>query len=194
MRLIHPNRSLLLVHRFRDIGQNYLHTEDNLIVVSIFAREAGPKRRKDFVRRTTLADDLLQKYARQKVHLIIQDKANLSIPSRIIVNIDNARSGTSINASLDQGIILSKIRFVDGAAKDIVGQELPANRETEDVKTVILHKMLHLAGAICAVVFREWWPSSTGSAGSSGVTAEVEPRNIDTSKFELPRSWGGSRA
>ena len=47
-------------------------------------------------------------------------------------------------------IILDKVVLVDRATKDAIGEELPANGEAEDVKAVVVDKVLQLALAVSA--------------------------------------------
>ena len=64
--------------------------------------------------------------------------------------INNTRS-TSLQATLDQLVILSKVGRVQVPAKLVVDKILPAHRETEDVHVVVLDEMLHLTKSIGAV-------------------------------------------
>lgn len=70
---------------------------------------------------------------------------NASIPACIVVNIDDAHGGTSIDAALDLLVVGGKVRSVQFAAELVVHQELPAHGDAKDVQARILHKVVHLA-------------------------------------------------
>ena len=130
----------------------------------------------------------------------------LAIPPRVIMNIDNTVR-TCRQAGLHQGIVLSKISFVQGAAEDAVDEVLPADGEAEDVETVVLGKVGHLCGAVVTSKLVERWVDGGNRAGALGEegsvrnkmvkevnekvlctyigsTAEIEASDIDTCEFD----------
>lgn len=90
---------------------------------------------------------------------------DLTIPPRVIMNIDNTMR-TRLQARLHQCVILSKIGFVKSTAEDIVDEILPGDREAEDVESVVLRKVFHLASAVVAAVLGERWVDGRECAGA----------------------------
>ena len=112
------------------------------------------------------------------------------------MQVNNAASA-SRKASLNKRIILSEVGRVDISGGSVVRQELPANRETEDVETVILNKVHHLAKTVCAIILSEWRPRSACRAVTVCVASEVEACDIDTCELEFTstgRSGAGGAA
>ena len=81
------------------------------------------------------------------------------------MNIDNTMRARR-QARLHQCIILSEIGFVKSTAEDVVDEVLPGDGEAEDVESVRLGKVRHLAGAVAAAVFGEGWVDRGESAGA----------------------------
>lgn len=55
--------------------------------------------------------------------------------------------GTSVQAGLEEGVVSVHVVLVEYVGCQIViDQTLPWDRETEDVETILVGKMLHLAG------------------------------------------------
>ena len=110
------------------------------------------------------------------------------------MDIHNTSSGSSVDASLDKGVVLLKVIFVNGTPKNIVRQELPSNWQPEDIESIVLDEMLHLTFSIVSVVLSQWWPCSARLARSISVAAKVEACNVDTSETEFSRAGWGCRA
>ena len=106
----------------------------------------------------------------------------------------NDAACASSQARLDKCVVLLEVVLVEGAGKHVVGQELPANRETEDVEAVVVDEVLHLAGTIVTVVGEQRRPGTARSARTIGVASEVEPGDVDTGELEgTSRRGGGAR-
>lgn len=73
---------------------------------------------------------------------------------------------TRLQARLHQCIILSKIGFVKFTAEDVVDEKLPGDGEAEDVESVLLRKVCHLASAVVAAVLGERWVDGRECAGA----------------------------
>jgi CO dehydrogenase/acetyl-CoA synthase epsilon subunit len=67
------------------------------------------------------------------------------------VDIDDA-AGTGGEAGLDKGIVFYEVVLVEGSSKDVVGEELPSNRKAEHIETIVIDKVLHLAGTIVTII------------------------------------------
>lgn len=61
-----------------------------------------------------------------------------------------------LQARLHQFVIFSKIGFVQSTAHNVIDEILPADRESEDVESVVFSKVRHLAGTVVAAVLLEW--------------------------------------
>ena len=90
---------------------------------------------------------------------------HLSVPPRVIMNIDNAMRAR-LQARLHQCIVLLKVRFVKRTAEDAVDEILPGDREAEDVESVRRGKVCHLGGAVAAAVLGEGRVDGGESAGA----------------------------
>ena len=98
----------------------------------------------------------------------------------------NDAAGSVSQACLDQSVGFSKVGLIQGSGEDVVREELPAAGETEDVEAVIVDEVLHLAGAIVAVVGQQRRPGTARSARSIRVAPEVESGDVNTHETELP--------
>ena len=92
---------------------------------------------------------------------------------------------TSSETSLDVGIILLKISIVQSARRLVRGQELPADRRTERIISIVVHEVLHLASAVTTIVLTERRPCVTSGASTIGVASKIKPSNVDTLKHEV---------
>ena len=99
------------------------------------------------------------------------------------MDVNNATSASS-QARLDKRVVLLEIVLVDGARKDVVREELPADGQTEHVEAVVVDKVLHLARAVVAVVLEQRWPGGARGAVAVGVAAEVEAGDVYACEFE----------
>jgi hypothetical protein len=71
---------------------------------------------------------------------------NLTIPSSIIVNIDYAIS-SSIQAASNELIVDAEMGFIQ-VCSERWNEILPADRESEDVESVIICEVVHLSNAV----------------------------------------------
>jgi hypothetical protein len=69
---------------------------------------------------------------------------NRSVPTCIVVDIENAQRCTRVETALDQAVVLTKVIAVQCTAKIVVEQELPAYWQTESVKSIIFDEVVHL--------------------------------------------------
>ena len=101
----------------------------------------------------------------------------LAVPTRVVVDVDDACCSSSIDASLHEGVVLGKVGGNDIASRGVASQELPAHRKTEDVEAIVIDEVLHLAGAVRTIVLRQWWPRSAGRAGCF-ISSTSSPRGM----------------
>ena len=106
------------------------------------------------------------------------------------MDIDNAVCA-SVQTSLNESIVFSEIIFVDISTKNVVRQELPSHRQTENVEAIIIDEVLHLSLSIMAIVLKQRWPSGASGATSVGVASKVKSSDVDTCEAELAcrRRW-----
>lgn len=57
---------------------------------------------------------------------------------------------TKATTNIDEIVVFVKGCLVQGASFSVAGQELPADRETEGIETVVINEMRHLASTIRA--------------------------------------------
>ena len=88
-------------------------------------------------------------------------------------------------ARLNKSVVLREVILVDITRHGIVRQELPANGETEDVKTIVLNEVQHLAETVCTIVLSERRPGSARGTVTVCIAAEVEACNVYTGEPEL---------
>lgn len=100
----------------------------DLVVVLVLSCDLRPETRKLGVGRTTLANDR-------------------TVPTSIIVNVNNAKRGASVQAALNLLIIGRKVVGVKVAAEVVVEEILPSYGESESVQAVIVDEVLHLIDA-----------------------------------------------
>lgn len=109
----------------------------------------------------------------------MESMSHLSVPASIVMHVnDAARAGSQ--ASLDKRVVLLEVVLVERTSEHVVGEELPADGETEDVETVVVDKVLHLSSAIMTVVLEQRRPRAAGRARAVGVAAKVEAGNVHT--------------
>lgn len=114
-----------------------------------------------------------------------------AVPASIVVDINDA-CGSGVEAGLHKVVVFREVRVDQRSAKDVVSEELPANRQTEGVETIVLNEMIHLSFAVVAIVFEQWWPSCGCLAVTIGVAAKVKSGDIDSIVLEM--ATGGRRA
>ena len=113
----------------------------------------------------------------------------LAVPTRVVVDVDDACCSSSIDASLHEGVVLHEVRVVD-RANNVVHQELPAHGKTESGEVVVAHKVVHLALAVMTVVLKKRWVCGDSLAVAVGVAAEVESSNVHAGVLQLAGvSW-----
>ena len=137
------------------------HTESNLSVALVLGSNLRPKAGKLDVGRTALAN-------------------NGAVPATVVVHVDDAHLGTSIQAALDLLVVGGPVVRVEGAAEG-VDEVLPANGETEGVKAIVSDEVLHLVEASLARV------DNVAAARAVGSTAKVETGDLSNnmSAFRL---------
>ena len=107
------------------------------------------------------------------------------------MNINDAAC-TGGEAGLHERVVFREVRLIDRAGRGVVRKELPAYGKTEDVEAIVVDKVLHLTGAIRAVVLGEWGPCRACSAVAVGVATEIETRDVDTGELQLSCTGRGS--
>ena len=90
---------------------------------------------------------------------------DLSIPPRVIMNIDDAMRA-QLQACLHQVIILAKVGLVKSTAEDVVNEVLPGDGQAKYIEFVVVSKVGHLAGAVVTPVLGEWWGHGGEGAGA----------------------------
>ena len=100
------------------------------------------------------------------------------------MDVDNTRS-PSVQADLDEGVVLSKVVGIKGASKSVVGEPLPSDRQAEDVQAVILDEVVHLTLTVASTIEGEGRSHTRGVAGSIGTTTKIETSDIDTGILNL---------
>lgn len=98
---------------------------------------------------------------------------DVPVPARVIVQVDDAL-GASVQAGLDERVVLGEVLGIEVDAQPVVGQVLPPDRQTEDVKSEVPREVLHLAGAVGAAVLRQWRVELAEVAAAIGGAGEVE--------------------
>lgn len=147
-----------------------LHAKYDLRGALILRGDGCPESSELVIGGSSLANDLndtLDTLHYQKVQ-----NTDLSVPSGVVVDINDAIS-TSVQACLavcltvssdhlsilythlDKIIVFDKVGIIEGTAKDVVGEELPANRKTESIETISVDKVLHLPNTIGAFEISE---------------------------------------
>jgi len=96
------------------------------------------------------------------------------------VDVDDTHRSTRAQAALDEVVVLGQVAGVKGAAKLVVDQVLPSDRETERIEAVVGDEVLHLgnAGSPGRVGGR-------GGAGAIGSAAEIEAGNVHAGEADL---------
>lgn len=109
-----------------------------------------------------------------------------AIKASVVVHINDARRSSG-KAGLHKRIVLDKVVGVKSAAGSgiVVNEELPANRETENVEAIVIDEVLHLAGTVVAIVLSQRRPSTARVAVSVCVAAEIESGNVDTHEAQV---------
>jgi hypothetical protein len=114
---------------FSAIEKTYMRfvhdTKGDLGLAAILGCQLLPNVRQLRVGRSTLAD-------------------NTTVPSSVVVEIQNTQRCTRAQASLYKTVVLLEVGLVQSCTKLVVEQELPANWQTESVKTVVLDEVVHL--------------------------------------------------
>ena len=153
--------------RLVDDSHNYIG------ILRILLGQLAPQARKFFVLGSSLTNDI-------------------PVPAGVIMDIDDAE-GTGDQAGLDQCIVFLKSCGVEIASDLVVDQILPRYRQAEGVEAVVFHEVFHLACAILAVVFVQWWNNVfdiaralvyllafsflAGTSRSRGPTSVVQPKS-----------------
>lgn len=135
--------------------------KSDLAAAAVLLGQLSPDACELGVGRTTLADDL-------------------TVPSSVIVEVEDAELGARVQAALNEAIILCKVGRVKSAAEDIVDEKLPADRQTEGVKLVVLDKVVHLAKSVGTLNDVVRFAGARQGAGPISSTAKVEAGNVDT--------------
>jgi hypothetical protein len=155
----------------------FIHdTEDNLGLAAVLLRKLSPYVRQLRVRWSTLTN-------------------NCSIPSSIVVDIEDAQRCTRVQASLYEAIVLCEVVPIQSTAELVVEQELPAHGETESVERVILDKVVHLCQCSASTDDVVRLVRSCQGAFAVDGASEVETGDVDTSILDLGAargdlSWG----
>ena len=92
----------------------------------------------------------------------------------------NDAARTRSQACLNESVVFREVILVNIAAHGIVRKELPANGEAEDIESVIVDEVLHLALTIVTVVLQQRWPSTAGGTATVRVAAKVKPGDVDS--------------
>lgn len=106
-------------------------TEGDLVVVLVLSRNLRPKTSELSIGRTSLSNDR-------------------AVPTSVVVDVDNAKGGAGVQATLDLFVVGREVVGVKGAAEVVVQQELPSHRNTEGVQAIVVDKVLHLVDASLA--------------------------------------------
>jgi hypothetical protein len=69
---------------------------------------------------------------------------NTTVPTGVVVDVDNAECSTGVQAALDQLVVRGPVVGVEGAAKVVVEQKLPSDWKAECVQAIVLDEMLDL--------------------------------------------------
>lgn len=128
----------------------------NLWVLDVFRGDLAPERSKLRIGWTALTNDL-------------------TIPSAVVVHIDNAHLRGCLQACLNQIVVGREVVRIEGAAEIVVDEILPRDGKAEDVESVIVGEVLHLFDTL--LTRRE---SARKRAASVCAGSEVQPSDIDT--------------
>jgi hypothetical protein len=149
----------------------FIHdTEDNLGLAAVLLRKLSPYIRQLRIRRPTLTN-------------------NSSIPSSIVVNIEDTQRRTGVQAPLDEAIVLCEVVPVQGTTELVVEQELPAHRKTENVERVVLDKVVHLCE--CSATTDDVVRLVRSGQGAFAIdrASEIETGDVDTGILDLGAAW-----
>ena len=109
-------------------------TKGDLVVTLVLCRDLRPKTSELCVCGPTLSYDR-------------------TVPTCVVVNVNNAKCGTGVQATLNLFIIGRPVAGIEGATKVIVQKELPSNWDPEGVKPVVVDKVLHLVDTSLSWVY-----------------------------------------
>lgn len=98
---------------------------------------------------------------------------NGTVPTSIVVNVNDAKCGASVQAALNLPVIGGEVVGVESTTEIVVEQELPADGDSECVQTVISGKMLHLVDASLT-----WVDYTSCLACSIDSATEIESSNL----------------
>lgn len=129
-------------------------TESNLGVPFVLSRELRPKASELGVGRASLPDDR-------------------TIPASVVVNVDDTKGGTGVQASLDLLVIGREVVGVKVTTKVVVEQELPSDGDSECIQAIIGNEVLHLVDASLT-----WVGYTAGLACTIDGAAKVKSCNL----------------
>lgn len=89
------------------------------------------------------------------------------------MNIDDAKSGASIQAALDLFVVGREVVGVEVTTEIVVKQELPSDWDSECIQTVVGNEVLHLVDASLT-----WVGHTAGLACTIDGAAKVESCNL----------------
>jgi hypothetical protein len=139
----------------QDFAYGLVHqAKGNSGVALVLGRDLRPKAGELGVCRSALANDS-------------------TVPTGIVVDVDNAKRSTGVQAALDQLVVRGPVVGVEGAAEVVVEQVLPSDRKAEGVQAVVLDEMLDLVDADLAGI-----DNVGGLASSVDGATEVESSDL----------------
>jgi hypothetical protein len=129
-------------------------TESDLVVALVLRSDLGPDARELNIGGSALANDG-------------------AVPAAVVVKVDDTESSAGIKTALNLLVVGGPVGGVKSAADLVVGQELPADRDTESVESVVGDKVLHLVETSLARV-----DDTADAAGTVGTAAKVEASDL----------------
>jgi hypothetical protein len=136
-------------------------TEGDLGVAGVFGGDLSPQAGELSVGGSSLAD-------------------NGTVPARVVMHVNDAKTGTTAEAALDKRIVVGPVGGVQGTTEGVVYEVLPSYGQTEGVESIVLNEVVHLVDSGCTRV-----DNATSVACSVGAAAEVKSRDVDTSVLDF---------